>query len=201
MKYQRLRTKISSDLHDDVGSLLTAVAMQSEVLGLDAPPENIAKFDKLSRLSREAMGRMRDTVWAIDARKDNMESLIDRMEDYLSDVLDVDDPKLRYVFDKSNRDTSLKIAPDVRQNVYLIFKEAVNNAVKHSNGSHLYIDLRHSQSSISLRIKDDGRIHKDHMSSSGLGMSNMKMRAERIQGSVDIDHTDGFKVELKAPLR
>lgn len=201
MKYQRLRTKISSDLHDDVGSLLTAVAMQSEVLGLNAPPENIAKYNRLSKMSREAMGRMRDTVWAIDARKDKMESLVDRMEDYLSDLLDIDEPKLNYQFDKLKVNDAIKIAPDIRQNVYLIFKEAVNNAIKHSNGNRLHIILNQSSTILTLAVEDNGTIQSGKTSSSGLGLNNMDMRAKRIQGTLSIDQTNGFKILLKAPLR
>ncbi len=125
----------------------------------------------------------------------------DRMEDYLSDVLDVDDPTLRYDFDKSNSDTGLKIAPDVRQKVYLIFKEAVNNAVKHSNGGHLDVNLKSTSAELFLNISDDGTVNPDQIKSSGLGLSNMKMSAERIVARFQIDWATGAKVILNVSLR
>jgi len=194
MKYQELRTKISSDLHDDVGTILSAVAMQSEVLGLDAPVEKVARFDKLSYLSREAMGRMRDTVWAIDARKDNMESLVDRMQDYLADLFD---ERTDWQIDfQHETNQSKKIAPDIRQNVYLIFKEAVNNAAKHSNGDRLDVRLKQTPQILSLTVADNGAVDQSQIKTSGTGLSNLKMRAKRIGGELSIDWENGVEVRF-----
>ena len=192
LKYEKLRTKISSDLHDDVGTLLTALAMQSEVLGLDAPLEKTSKFEKFSALSREAMDRMRDTVWAIDSRKDNMVSLIDRMGDYIGDI--GEDGPLKMTFEHDVRKLSSSLAPDVRQNIYLIFKEALNNALKYSNGNQINIKLKQASDSLSLSIKDNGT--KSQIKTSGLGISNMKMRAKRINGDLSLNNNDGFEVLL-----
>jgi len=84
---EQLRTKISADLHDDVGSLLTGLAMQSEVLGKKAPENIRVKLDRISNLSRSAMLQMRDAVWVMDARKDNWQSLIDRVNEFASEHL------------------------------------------------------------------------------------------------------------------
>jgi len=194
-KYQRLRTKISSDLHDDVGTLLSSVAMQSEVLGLSAKEEDVERFDKLSNLSREAMGRMRDTVWAIDSRKDNVDSLVDRMEDYIADMNA--GAALKVTFNTKIAKLSTKLPPDVRQNVYLIFKEAVNNAFKYSNGDALDIQLNHTSSQLEMTIHDNGDVDPSKVKTSGTGMSNMKMRAERINGELIINWDNGFRVWLK----
>lgn len=194
LRYQELRTKISSDLHDDVGTILSAVAMQSEVLGLDAPQEKVERFEKLSYLSREAMGRMRDTVWAIDARKDNMESLIDRMQDYLADLFD-ERTNWRVDF-QHETNPSKKIAPDIRQNVYLIFKEVVNNAAKHSNGDTLVVQLKQTPQMISISVADNGEVDHSQIKTSGTGLSNLKMRANRIGGELIIDWEKGVDVRL-----
>ena len=194
--YQRLRTKISSDLHDDVGSLLTAVAMQSELLSLKSSEAERSKFNKLSTLSREAMGRMRDTVWAIDSRMDNVDSLIGRMKDFVADVDEASGFKV-YFSDKIENATK-KMAPDVRQGIYLVFKEALNNALKHSNGDTIKINLSQNDKNYQLVVHDNGKIDADKVKSSGLGLKNMKMRANRLGGSLQIDFTDGCKVELLA---
>jgi len=191
-RYQVLRTKISSDLHDDVGTLLSSLAMQSDVLGLDAPPEKIDKFEKFSSLSREAMDRMRDTVWAIDSNKDNLVSLVDRMNDYISDMYD--DHRIDVNFEPNKSKLNAKIAPDIRQNVYLIFKEAINNAMKYSDGDRVDVLLDISTKEILLSIKDNGS--KVKMKSSGLGIQNMQMRAKKIKGKMDILTEDGFEVRL-----
>lgn len=192
LRYERLRTKISADLHDDVGSLLSSLAMQSDVLGMDAPPEKVSKYEKFSSLSREAMDRMRDTVWAIDSRKDNVMSLVDRMADYISDMYEDHSIKVNFVHEKTNLKKAL--APDIRQNIYLIFKEALNNAMKYSNGDRVEIVLKQDTKGILLCIKDNGSIAK--AKTSGTGISNMKMRAKRIGGQLEIIKEDGFEVKL-----
>lgn len=193
-RYQNLRTKISSDLHDDVGTLLSSVAMQSEVLGINAPENKVAQFEKLSRLSREAMGRMRDTVWAIDSRKDDLDSLVDRMQDYLTDMSD--NARLKVDFQHSVSNLKSKIPPDLRQNVYLVFKEAVNNAYKYSKGNELVVKLFHSSSGLELIIRDNGQVDSTKVRTSGTGMSNIKMRADRIGGKLEISTEEGFSIRL-----
>ena len=189
------RTKLSSDLHDDVGTMLSSLAMQSEVMSLTAEAAQVEKFDKLSSLSREAMSRMRDTVWAIDSRKDSTKDLVDRMKDYLTDLLN--GHKLKVDFQQDIADHMHKLRPDVRQNMYLIFKEAVNNAAKYSNGDQLTIRLSHSSSHLSLSIRDNGTV--GNVKTSGTGMSNMKMRAERIGGAFSLKINDGFAIQVDVP--
>jgi hypothetical protein len=191
-KYQKLRTKISADLHDDVGSLLSALAMQSDFLGLDAPPEKASKFNKFSALSREAMIRMRDTVWAIDSRKDNMESLIDRMTDYIFEIYE--DYPTKVIFDNESSNLTSTLAPDIRQNIYLIFKEALNNSLKYSNGNQVWVSLSQVGKNILLSVKDNGTAAK--IKTSGNGISNMKMRAKKIDAKLEIINIDGFEVRL-----
>lgn len=190
---ENFRTKISSDLHDDVGSILASVAMQSEILGLNASEDKKSKFDNLSNLTRQAMSRMRDTVWAIDARKDNVQSLIYRMLDHLSTTLE--DHSLNYDFDFNEEQFSQPIEPKLRQALYLIFKEALTNATKHSNGDLIKIYLRIRQDNFILKISDNGSVNTDELKQiSGLGLENMKMRAKKVNASFELDTSDGFSI-------
>lgn len=189
---EKFRTKISSDLHDDVGTMLSSLAMQSEVMGLTAKEDQVEKFEKLSNLSREAMSRMRDTVWAIDSRKDGISDLLDRMKDYLADRLD--GHKLQVEFIHKEVELESKLRPDIRQNIYLIFKEAVHNAAKYSNGDKLKIVLRQNEKEIFLEVKDNGKVDPDKIQTSGLGITNMELRAERIGRQLEINTDNGFAV-------
>ena len=198
IRYQKLRTRISSDLHDDVGTTLTALAIQSEVFGLDAGPELNNKFKSLATLAREAMSSMRDTVWAIDSRKDNIDSLSERIKDHLLDSFE--SKKVTYSFKENLSQSSRKIAPNIRQNFYLIFKEAVANFIKHSNGDHLSINLDLNRNLLCLLIKDNGQVDKNKIKKSGLGMDNMHLRTQRIMGTIRIDNTNGFLIEVKSKV-
>ena len=197
-KYEMLRSKISRDLHDDVGTLLTSVAMQSEVLGINANEEESKKFEKLSNLSREAMARMRDTVWAIDSRKDNLKSLISRMEDYIED-LNVSN-KFQITFSQGVSNEGSKLPPDIRRNTYLVFKEALGNAFKYSNGDKIKIQLKLNRKNLLLKVHDNGLVDPNKIKKSGLGLTNMHDRSDAINGDLNIDYTDGFLISLKVPL-
>lgn len=188
-----LRTKISSDLHDDVGTILSGLAMQSQMLTYSAKEEQKQSLLEISSMSRDAMERMRDTVWAMDSRKDKFENLIDRMRDFAEKNLSM--KKMTHEFIISDIDTKKFIDPEKRQAIYLIFKEAITNIIKHSDGKHVVIKFAHEKSRLHLSIQDDGP-EKDGCNSDGLGMSNMKMRAEKIGGTLRTRYEDGFVVEL-----
>ncbi len=195
LRYQRLRTKISSDLHDDVGTLLSSLAWQTDVISMTAEEADQEKFSKVSDLSRTAMERMRDTVWAIDSRKDDTMSLADRMLDYLADQFE--GRKIGFDFKHDDFTHKHKLAPDVRQNIYLIFKEAIANALKYSNGDLVIIELHEKSGKLQLRIKDNGSVDPSSINTSGLGLSNMKMRADKINASLQINWEEGCEVVLK----
>jgi len=195
IKYQSLRTQISSDLHDDVGTILSAMAFQTELLELEQGPSEKEKFKKITGMSRLALGRMRDTVWAIDARKDNAESLVDRMQDFLFDAFE--NHEISHDFKKEILSKDLKIPPDVRQTVYLVFKEAVTNALKHTNGDKINIELELNGKGFSLIVKDNGKVDPNSIKKSGLGLSNMRARAGKVGADFSYTYDDGFKIKLE----
>lgn len=206
LKYQALRTKISSDLHDDVGSLLSSIAMEAEMLSYDKESKISVELKRLSNLTRNAMGRMRDTVWAIDSRKDKFKFLADRMKDYLNDTLRRSD--FEYEFLNDDRSPDKQISPDVRQNIYLVFKEAIANILKHSNGDTIFVHLKSERKKRILTVRDNGTLTqelKDKISTikdlkdsdiSGLGLSNMQMRTKNINAELTINTRNGFEIKV-----
>jgi len=188
-----LRTKISSDLHDDVGTILSGLAMQSQMLTYSAKDEQKESLLEISNMSRDAMERMRDTVWAMDSRKDKYENLIDRMREFAEKNLAM--KNMTHEFIISDIDTKKFIDPEKRQTIYLIFKEAITNIIKHSDGKHVRITFVHTKSNLHLTIHDNGA-EKAGRNSDGLGLSNMKMRAEKIGGTLTTKYENGFVVEL-----
>jgi len=174
---ERLRIKISSDLHDDVGSILSGLAMQ------------------LSELSRSAMSRMRDAVWAMDARKDKWESLQDRMREFAEETLD--EKGISYQIQFENLNLQEVLSAEIRQNLYLIFKEAITNVFKHSNATQVKINLKNMESAFEMLIKDNGKQEKVNLNGAGLGISNIKLRAKRLQAVLEFIQKDGFGILLR----
>lgn len=190
----KLRTKISSDLHDDVGSLLSGVALQSEVMSYQMGHDQKEGMAEISEMSRTAMERMRDIVWAIDSRKDKYENLIDRMRQFAEKSLS---PKnIDVDFQVEGINTSSAIDPESRQNYYLILKEAVTNIAKHSDATRVDIIFSRNGRQVSLSIRDNGTTKVDSKSD-GLGLTNMEMRASALGGKLEIDTSNGYRVELR----
>lgn len=188
-----LRTKISSDLHDDVGTILSGLAMQSQMLSFAANEEQKVSLREISNMSRDAMDHMRDTVWAIDSRKDKFENLIDRMKAFAEKNLPMKNMTHEFIIENIN--PKKFIDPDKRQSIYLIFKEAITNIVKHSDGSHVIIQVKEEKNKMILTIKDNGN-KTEQNSSDGMGLSNMKLRAEKIGGILTTQYESGFYVLL-----
>jgi signal transduction histidine kinase len=195
VKIERIRVQISSDLHDDVGTLLAGLAMQSEALELSASEKDKSKLHRISVISRNAMTHMRDTVWAIDARKDKLEDLLDRMREHAEETLGPRD--IRFDFEISNLSLKQMLPTNIRQNLYLIYKEAVTNAAKHSNGNLVTVQLKKSVEGFEMRIQDNGTVAEKSYKTTGLGTSNMQMRAEKIGGKLRISRDHGFCVILE----
>ncbi len=190
---ESMRTKISSDLHDDVGSILSGLAMQSQMLAYAAAADLKPALNELSAMSREAMEGMRDTVWLIDSRKDKFENLIDRMRAFAEKNLG--SKNIKYQFQVNHIEGERFIDPEKRQNIYLIFKEALTNILKHSDASQVDVVFEKQQNQLRLLIHDNGS-QTPQSNSDGMGMSNMAMRAKNIGATLTAGYEKGFQVEL-----
>jgi len=194
---ERLRTKISSELHDDVGSMLTGIAMQTEMLEMQANNEvEKKKLNRLTTLSRNTIAHMRDFVWTIDSRKDKLENLIERMHEYAEEHLLPSGIQFEIKIDRYG--LSKKLNPNCRRNLYLIFKEAITNVLKHSNAKNVVISISTKKGSCTFSIKDDGILKVDK-TSTGQGLANMKMRSEEINAELQINTLNGFCIDVILP--
>ena len=197
LKLEKMRVKISSDLHDDVGTLLSGLAMQSELLELTATGEDKPQLKRIGEMSRSAMSRMRDTVWAIDARKDKFENLLDRMREHAEETLSAKDIYFKIEADSLN--LKMNLPSHIRQNIYLIYKEAVTNIAKHSNADQVKISIIQTGKSVEMKIHDNGQVKAKEYKTTGLGSENMLMRAEQLNGQLTVNKENGYEVELKIP--
>ncbi|HNB58023.1 MAG TPA: triple tyrosine motif-containing protein, partial [bacterium] len=127
---ERLRVKIASDLHDDIGSNLSKIAMYTELVQeTEDPKEAKPMLKTIGDLSRNVISSMSDIVWSIDARNDRVTDLNLRMQNFAHDLLDRKNITVKFESEGIDEDITLPVL--VKQNVYLIFKEAVNNIYKY----------------------------------------------------------------------
>ncbi len=196
---ERLRTKISSDLHDDVGSLLSGLAMQTELMEINASEADKFKLQKIAGISRNAISQMRDLVWSIDSRRETVEDLIERMRELAEELLLPRD--ISFQIDSSTiKNPDKKLLAQTKQNIFLIYKESMTNVLRHSDATNVNIGIVNQANGCQLSIRDNGS-KKECYKSTGLGLSNMVMRAKNIKGSLSFQKDNGFEVLLKLPFQ
>ena len=179
-KEHETRTRIASDLHDEVGGSLTGLYLQIQVMEIRAKKKKKSRLSKVTTIIDESITKMRDLVWSIDARSDTWGKMLERMEDFASDTLSPRD--IRYVFHYRIQPHK-PIDAHLKHNLYLIFKEAIHNIAKHSNASEATIDFEEKDGHLVMQIQDNGR-PQEKGAGSGQGLQNMKMRAERIRAEL-----------------
>jgi len=194
---ERLRTKISSDLHDDVGSMLTGLAMQTEMLEMQTTNfDDKTKLHKITNLSRSTISHMRDLVWSIDSRRDTVGNLIERMHELAEELLLQAD--VSYQIEVDDLNLQKKINFNCRRNLYLIYKEAINNIIKHSDAKEVKINFHNNKGTCEFSIVDNGSV-KPPQHVSGLGLANMKLRAKNINAHLKFDLENGFGIHIDIP--
>lgn len=193
---ERLRYKISADLHDNIGSSLTEIAITSEVIAHTNPQldgQVRRNLNIISEKSRSVIDSMSDTIWLVNPRLDTVHDLMLRLQDQYLDLLSQYNMTLTIHSDIELK--QLHIAMDYRQNLYLIFKEAIHNAVRHSQCTKISLMAHFHDRQLVIILEDNG-IGFSHASVLGNGINNMKYRAGLIGGDLAIDATSGNRTRV-----
>lgn len=208
---ERVRVRIATDLHDDIGSSLTQIAVLSEVARSQASEnsETVSNpLERISSVSKELVAVMSDVVWAINPRKDNLHDLVQRMRRFASDVFT--GRGIKFEFHAPDVEGKLQLGANIRREVFAIFKESVNNCVKYSKCNQAKIDFQIEDDWLILQINDDGNgfdaayVLDDNFSpdKGGNGLANMRRRARELGGQCEIisSNGNGTCITLKIPL-
>jgi signal transduction histidine kinase/ligand-binding sensor domain-containing protein len=207
------RARIAHDIHDDLGAHLTRITMLSESARgeLDDPAQAAAGLNQIYDTARELTRAMDEIVWAVNPRHDTLESLASYLEKFAQDLLAT--AGIRCRLDLPVQFPDWRLTAEVRHNLFLAFKEAIHNVVKHSAASEAQIRLVAKTASFELAIEDNGRgftpgARKEPLDdsgrfSSGNGLDNMAQRLAEIHGRCDIQSApgQGTKVVFTVPLK
>lgn len=198
LREQRLRTKIAGDLHDEVGSSLTRIYFQADHLSMQHGDK--VALQKIADSSKHALSTMSDMVWSIDARFDTAEDLVARIRDYISNLQN--DLDIICTFELQGDYTGKPLSQVVRQNFFLIFKEAMNNAARYCSEPCLQVSLSfHKNIRLSVCNPYTGENGKMKQYQGGRGIQHMKERAARMKGRLTAEKEEGaFVVQLHIPF-
>jgi len=197
MKELELRNQIAADLHDEVGSSLSSIHMLSQMANSNVENGNQKNIlDKVSTNAKETMERMSDIVWMIKPGETEAGSLTHRMERFAQEICSGKNIMLQMQLDEIGK---LKLSMDQRKNIYLIFKEALNNAVKYSGTSRIDIAASMQHRKFELSVKDYGNGFDVLKIGRGNGLDNMTKRAMELNGHLAItsNANDGTEITLQ----
>lgn len=194
---EKLRNHVARDLHDDMGSTLSTINILSSMAKSKMNSDSIRAGEYLSKItdnSQRMMEAMDDIVWSIKPSNDSMQRIIARMREFATNVLEAKDIELDFSADETLFD--IKLNMQARRDLFLIFKEAVNNAAKYSKASKVEIKILPEHKKLLLLVKDNG-IGFDVNNADGNGLCNMQKRADTLLGKILIRSQEGEGSEIK----
>jgi signal transduction histidine kinase len=196
MKEVEIRNKIASDLHDDVGSTLSSIRMYSDIVKHQPNQTETSTqlLDKISTNSKEMIENMSDIVWMIKPGNDEFVNIENRMLNFANELCVP--AGINFEFNKNTSADDIKIPMEIRRDIYLIFKEAVNNAVKYSGCKNIRANISMMQYQLHLRIEDDGNGFNIDAEKKGNGLSNMQKRTDDNKGIFKIISSVGEGTEI-----
>ena len=201
---ERERTRISQDMHDDVGASLTRISILSELAKNQTEISGESKqwLGQISETSRDVMEEMNQIIWALNPKNNTLEGLIAYMRRFANEFLEP--TSISCSFDLPVVLPDMALSVEIRRNIYLVIRESLHNVVKHANASKVWLSLKINEHEYQVKIKDNGKgFNPKNVKFPGNGLINMKKRMKDIGGSFQIqsNNSDGTQITLIISLK
>jgi signal transduction histidine kinase/ligand-binding sensor domain-containing protein len=200
---EKERNRIARDMHDDLGSGLTKIAILSEVAKTQLQQKEIVtlQLENISYSSRELVDNLQNIIWVLNPKNDSLENLSAYVREYALKFFDSTNVDVH--FNYPQQIPSIKLSEEQRRNIFMVIKETLNNIAKHSCCNTIFIELTIDKKQLQVKIKDDGKgfeIHSARQFANGL--NNMKQRMDQVNGSYEITSAlnEGTVTTLTVPL-
>lgn len=201
---ENVRLRISRDIHDEIGSNLTKIALLSDLLTAGTNTngnETKQSLEKISEYARDVNTSLSQIVWSVNPKQDTLESLVAYMRNYVHSFLQ--DTGINFIIDFPEDVDDRELDPECKRAIFLVLKEALNNCVKHSNAKNITIRFHASDQHFELSIKDDGKgFSITDKSSLGHGLNNLEFRIQQFNGTFKIlsSPQNGCEINVSADL-
>lgn len=202
IRLQQVRNQIAADLHDEIGSNLTNISILSSLSKRNiSQPQQATEF--LQRISEEVAASSQsldDIIWSVNANHDTLEETVARMRLYTAELFDGAGINYELRLDPAFETT--KLIMEQRRDIYMIYKEAVNNVLKHARARQVLIAITITGHQLILHIKDDGIGFEQDKVSHRHGLAGIKARVKRWNGNVRVDtgSNKGTSLHITLPL-
>jgi signal transduction histidine kinase len=188
------RTRIAQDLHDELGSSLTRLSLLGGLLDADKESPSLvqAHAEKITQAADQTVRALEEIVWAVRPGSDTLQSLIEYLAHFANELFA--ESKMRFRLDLPQEVPARALPPDVRHNIFLIAKEALTNALRHSGGGIVFVQVQADDRNFKLVIADDGNGFDAVAPTAGSehnGLENMKRRAEAVHGKLIVTSEPG----------
>lgn len=206
VQVERTRTQIAMDLHDDIGSSLTSLSFMSSLAWQrteqQTPKEEITPLlQEIGSMSSELVDNMLDIVWSVDPKQDSVGSIVSRLQAFYQRMEEASDVSIEWHLGKNIQD--LPLPPRSRRNLYLILKESINNAIKHSGAAKIDLHIEQQLNSLLIVVSDNGHGFDADTVKTGYGLKTMCERAEESGATLQMESEKDVatKITLKWPLK
>jgi signal transduction histidine kinase len=197
---KNLKTRIMRDLHDDVGGGLGGIALKSGVLEGMVSDETVKReLGDVTLMARETGASLREVVWMLDQERILLSALLDKLVERAERVLQ----GVQLSVERSSEVPELEVSLNCKRHLIMFFKEAVHNCARHAEATHVAVSIQvEKDRSLRVSVQDDGCGFDPTVKSGGLGLGNMKKRAEELHGELELRSVpgEGTYIELTLSL-
>ena len=197
---EKERTRIATDMHDDLGAGLSRIKFLSETIGMKKQKHLPIEEDinSIMNYSSEMIGKMGEIVWALNEKNDSLEDLLSYTRSYAVEYLQENGIRCRV--EEPDHIPQIIVSGEFRRNIYLTVKETLHNIVKHARATEVGIIIKINDRLV-IDIKDNGvGIDTRSMAVNGNGLQSMSARIQQLKGKFQIESGDGTEVIIKVPL-
>jgi signal transduction histidine kinase len=192
------RNRISVDMHDELGSGVTAIRLMSEIVKSKMKDQTLPEIEKISNSANELLNKMNAIIWTMTSSNDSIENLVAYIRSYAVEFFE--NTTIDCYFSMPASIPPREISGERRRNIFLSVKEALNNVLKHSQSSVVRINVTVNNRLI-IEIQDDGvGINMEKLRKFGNGLNNMKKRMASIDGEFNIENSDGTRTTFYLTL-
>ncbi|MEO6542153.1 MAG: ATP-binding protein [Ferruginibacter sp.] len=192
---QEERNRISADMHDDLGAGMTTISLYSELAKTKLAANPIPEIEKISSSANELLNKMNAIIWSMNSSNDSLGNMIAYIRSYALEYFE--DTGINCKIEIPEKLPNIEVIGEIRRNVFLVVKEALNNILKHAKATEVSITLTRVEDGLTLYIHDNGLgINMNALRQFGNGLKNMKKRMEKIGVEFTIENKNGTLITM-----